>query len=200
MRHRFPVLAVVLCLFVPLLAEATVVLPLDLRQLTGKATAIARGRVVALTSQWATDRHGIDTMVTIQVAAYLKGDLGPLVTFRVPGGKIGRFRYVTVGAPVFREGEEVVLFLGAAGPSIPRVVGFNQGVFRVVADQRSGVRLVTPPPLSGDVTTPTPIVRGDVSRRPVPLGQFEAQVRSMVGEDATLRDPRLPNAGQRVRK
>jgi len=202
MRHKLLVLAVALCVLGPLFAEATVVLPLDFRQLTGKATAIARGRVVALTPQWATDGRGIETIVTVQVTSYLKGDFGPQMTFRVPGGKMGRFRAVTVGAPVFREGEEVIVFLGADGPAIPRIVGFNQGVYRVAVDPASGVRVVTPPLLSSDVTAPTPIVRGDPSRKPIPLEQFEARVRSMLERDPADRAPRgsgIRNIDKRVR-
>jgi hypothetical protein len=190
MRYKRPVFVVALCVLGPLLAEATVVLPLDFRQLTGKATAIARGRVVALTPQWAINGRGIETIVTVQVANYLKGDFGPQMTFRVPGGKMGRFRAVTVGAPVFREGEEVIVFLGADGPAIPHIVGFNQGVYRVAVDRASGVRVVTPPLLSSDVTAPTPIVRGDPSRRPMPLQQFEARVRSMLQPDRVDRGSR----------
>ena len=32
----------------------------------------------------AAERHGIETLVTLQVTSYLKGDYGPQVTFRVP--------------------------------------------------------------------------------------------------------------------
>ena len=155
MRYKLPFLVVALCVLAPRLAESTVVLPLDFRQLTSKASTIARGRVVSVIPQWATDRHGIDTIVTVQVSSYLKGDVGPQVTFRVPGGKIGRLRSVTVGAPVFREGEDVIVFLGADVPAIPHVVGFNQGVYRVLVDQASGQAVVTPPVLA-DVTVPTP--------------------------------------------
>ncbi len=201
MRHKSPAFAAALCLLAPVLAEATVVLPLDFRQLTSKATAIVRGRVISLTPQWATERHGIETMVTVEVESYLKGDFGPQFTFRVPGGRMGRFRSVTLGAPVFREGEEVILFLGATGPAIPHVVGFNQGVYRITVDRASGARLVTPPILTGDVTTPTLIVRGDPSRRPIPLARFEAQVRSMVSAGAIPREDRpLRAIGRRVRK
>ena len=194
MRFKLLVCAVGLCLFAPLPAEATVVLPLDFKQLTTKADVILRGRVVALTSQWASDRNGIDTLVTVQVTSYLKGDFGAQATFRVAGGQIGRFRSVRVGAPVFREGEEVVLFLGGAGPVIPRIVGFNQGVYRVTTDPGSGVRVVMPPALTREVTTPTPIVRGDPSRKPMPLAQFEAQVRSVLDGERPDRDARRARA------
>jgi hypothetical protein len=202
MRQKLPAFVVALCVLAPLLAEATVVLPLDFRQLTGKATAIVHGRVVTLTSQWAAEGRGIETMVTVQVTSYLKGDFGAQMTFRVPGGKMGRFRAVTVGAPVFREGEEVIVFLGADGPAIPRIVGFNQGVYRVAVDRMSGARVVTPPVLSADVTAPTTIVRGDPSRKPIPLEQFEARVRSMVERDPADRGSRggqLRNNDKRLR-
>lgn len=173
-------------------AEATVVLPLDFRQLASKATVIVHGRVVSLTPQWA-ERHGIETLVTVQVTSYLKGDFGPQVTFRVPGGTIGRFRAITAGAPVFRQGDEVILFLAAIGPAIPNVVGFNQGVFRVSVDRASGVRLVTSPLLLGDVTTPTLVVRGDPSRKPMRLEQFEAKVQSVLGRAAVPPIARRPH-------
>ncbi len=190
MRYRLPVFVVAVCLFAPLLAEATVVLPLGFRQLTDQATVIAHGRIVALSPQWTTGHPGIETLVTIQVTNYLKGDLGAQLTFRVPGGKVGRFRVVTAGAPGFREGEEVIVFLGAVGPAIPTIVGFNQGVYRVTVDQATGGRVVTPPSMA-DVTVPTTIVRGDPARKPTPLDQFQARVRAMVvGSENGAREPR----------
>ncbi len=202
MRQKLAVFVVALCVLAPWLVEATVVLPLDFRQLTGRATAIVHGRVVALVPQWAAEGRGIETIVTVQVTGYLKGDFGAQMTFRVPGGKMGRFRAVTVGAPVFREGEEVIVFLGADGPAIPHIVGFNQGVYRVAVDRASGARVVTPPLLSGDVTVPTTIVRGDASRKPISLEQFEAQVRSMLERDPAdrgSRGPRLRDNDKRLR-
>jgi hypothetical protein len=39
--------------------------------------------------------------------------------FRVPGGQVGRYRRVLIGAPEFSEGEEVVLFLKGRAPGVP---------------------------------------------------------------------------------
>jgi len=189
MPPRLLALVMGLALLAPVVAEATVVVPLDLKKLAGNAEVILHGRVTALSPQWASDRLGIDTLVTVQVIGYLKGDFGAEITFRVPGGTIGRLRSVRVGAPVFHEGEEVVVFLAATGPEFPHIVGFNQGVYRVTVDRASGTRFVASPMLAGEVTTPTPIVRGDRSRRPVPLEQFEAQVRSILGRDRPDRAP-----------
>ncbi len=201
MRYKLSVFVLGLALVAPAVARATVVIPLDFKTVTDRAAVIAHGRVVALDSQWATDRQGIDTVVTVLVNTYLKGDLGAQITFRVPGGKIGRLRSVRVGAPVFREGEEVIVFLTASGAAFPRIVGFNQGVYRVTLDETSRTRVVALPMLAGDVETPTPIVRGDPARKPVPLDQFEARVRSIVeqGRDRGARERPNGPRDRRVR-
>ena len=113
-------------------ARATVMAPVGLDQLTREARAIARGRVVALDAQWASDHHMIETIVSLEVESSLKGSLGSIVRFRVPGGVLGRFRSILVGAPNFSIDQHVVVFLGATGPSVPYVIGLSQGVFGVV--------------------------------------------------------------------
>ena len=66
------------------------------------------------------------------------------------------------------------------GPAMPRVFGLNQGVFRVRVDARSGRRLVTVPIVTARTSAPEIVVRGDRSRRPLPLAQFVAQVKSAI--------------------
>jgi hypothetical protein len=178
-----------LCVIVliPASARATSVRALDFQTLTKNADVIAHGQVVALASQWASDRNAIETVVTVLVSDYLKGDLGAQIVFRVPGGKIGRLRSITAGAPVFEEGEDVIVFLASSGPAFPRIVGFNQGVFRVRLDESSGARLVASPLLAGEVTTATPLVRGDPSRKAVSLQQFQARVQSALQEARSAR-------------
>src|SRR5215217_7731587 len=122
---------VLLALAMP--ARATVIVPADLAELSRDARTIVRGRVAALDAQWTEDRGTIETLVTLEVESYLKGALGQMLRFRVPGGELGRFRSIVVGAPEFVVDERVVVFLGTQGPSVPFVLGFNQGVFRVVA-------------------------------------------------------------------
>jgi hypothetical protein len=56
--------------------------------------------------------------VTIDVEESLKGSLGRTVQFLVPGGALGRYRSIFVGAPQFVV-ERVVVFLGWRGPSYP---------------------------------------------------------------------------------
>lgn len=161
-------------------ARATVLVPADLGELSRDARAIARGRVMAVDPQWTEDHRTIETLVSIEVDAYLKGSLGSVVQFRVPGGSLGRFRSIMVGAPEFVVDQHVVVFLGAHGPSVPYVLGLSQGVFRIVQAAGGSGWLVTPPAMN-PVTVPTRVVRGDPARRPVPLADFEQRVRDLVG-------------------
>jgi hypothetical protein len=164
--------------------HATVYISADLGELTTEARAIAYGRVIGLEAQWLEGRRSIETLVTIDVETYVKGDLGRTVTLRVPGGQMGPYRSVMLGAPTFVEGEQVVVFLAAAGPAIPHLVGLAQGVFRVRTDVATGARLVTPEIVrmpGAAALEPVRVVRGDASRRPAPLAAFLQEVRALAG-------------------
>jgi hypothetical protein len=197
MRRLFLVFGLAL---LPPVAHATVLLPADFKELVDGSRAILHATVVDVRPEWRDGRRYIDTLVTVEVAQYLKGDLGETVTFRVPGGVLGNYRSIVVGAPTFAEGDEVVLFLTARGPSVPYVFGLNQGVFRVVADSRTGGKVVTPPALLA-AGAGQRIVRGAAARRPVPLQTFGAQVRDVVA-GRNLDESRTPDdrVKGRVRK
>lgn len=161
-------------------AAATVVVPADLGELSREARAIARGRVVAVDGRWTDDRRTIETIVTLEVESYLKGALGPTLQFRVPGGEYGRYRTTFVGAPEFAVDQHVIVFLGAIGPMVPFILGFNQGVYRLEPSADRTTWTVTPPPVLPTAVA-TPVVRGDVGRRPMALADFEQRVRALAG-------------------
>jgi hypothetical protein len=165
-------------LAVPL--RATTIVAADLGELSRDAVAIARGRVADVRSQWTEDRGTVETIVTLEVEDYLKGSLGAMVRFRVPGGELGRYRTIVVGAPDFAVDQRVVVFLGAHGPTVPHIVGFNQGVFRVTRAADDSGWVVSPPPAAAGAAA-VRIVRGDAARRPLPLADFEQQVRTLAG-------------------
>jgi hypothetical protein len=163
----------------PALLSATVVIPADLGELSREALTIARGRVVALDARWTDDRRRVETVVTLEAESYLKGAFGPVLQFRVPGGRLGRYRSLLVGAPEFVIGQRVVVFLAARGPGVPFVLGLGQGVFRIVPG--AGGLLVTPPATLPAAGGPAGIVRGVQARRLLPLADFERQVRALAG-------------------
>ncbi len=149
----------------------------DFPTLVDDARAIAVGRIVSLAPQWKEGRRGIETLLTLEVDRYLKGDLGRTVTLAVPGGQMGRYRSVMPGAPSFVEGEELVLFL-AGNATVPHVLGLGQGVFRILSDSAHGTRIVVPEILMAVRTGAVRIVRGELSRRPSTLEQFAADVHA----------------------
>ncbi len=162
-------------------ARATVLIPADLGELSRDALAIARGRVASVDAQWTEDRGTIETIVTLEVERYLKGRLGSTLRFRVPGGELGRFRSIVVGAPEFAVDQRVVVFLGARGPSVPYVLGLNQGVFRVSRAADNSGWFVTSPVLLPAAGVSARVVRGDPLRRALALRDFEQTVRTLAG-------------------
>jgi hypothetical protein len=161
-------------------AGATTLVPADVGELARDAGAIVRGRVTGTAVQWTADRRSIETVITLETEASLKGSLGAIVQFIVPGGSLGRYRRVFVGAPEFSVGQHVVVFLGWRAPAFPYLLGLGQGVFRVVADPDRGW-LVAPPPIVAPPGGTIAIVRGDPARRPMPLAAFEQRVRELAG-------------------
>ena len=177
---------VILCWFAQDV-RATVLLPADFREVVAGSQIIVYGRVADVRPGWSDDRSRIDTTVTLQAASYLKGGPGDNVTFRVPGGQIGRYRNVIVGAPEFNAGDEVVVFLSAAGPAVAHVFGLNQGVYRVRVDARTGRRVVVPPVLTASGDAAQTVIRGDKSRQPLALDSFAATVRTAMTRTGGVR-------------
>lgn len=170
---------VVLTLLCTLRVEAITVMPITFEELVAQSNAVVYARVADVRGRWTADRRGIESIVTLESLRYLKGDLGAEVSVRLPGGEAGGMVQVLPGAPVLREGELVVLFLGAQGPAIPVPVGLTQGVFRVAVDPRRGTPFVVPPPLKESAAGR--IVRGAADRRSLTLDVFAQEVRSLAG-------------------
>jgi hypothetical protein len=165
-------LAIVLCARA---GGATTILPAEFGEMVAGSPLIVHGTVVAVRAQTTAGRRSIESLVTVDVIQPLKGPSTAQVVFRVPNGQIGRYRRMTVGAPEFRSGDEVVLFLDGRPPVVPMPFGLNQGVYRV--NRSSGRALVTP------VLTPGAgrVVRGDPARRPLTVADFARHVRAVAG-------------------
>lgn len=173
--------AVVVTILIPEL-EATVLLPAEFREVVAGSEIVAHVRVSEVRPEWAEGRRRIDSIVTAEVLTPLKGKPGETLSFKVPGGELGRYRSVMVGAPRFKPGDEAVLFLTSGDGASLEVFGLNQGVFRVRRELRSGRRVVVPPALMAAADAPQQVARGSATRQPVALDAFRAQVRAALGE------------------
>ncbi len=162
--------------------HATVIVPAEFREVVQGSDIIVYGRVESVRADWSDDRRRIETYVTFDVSSSLKGGADRTIVFKVPGGTLGRYRSMMMGAPVFQPGDEAFLFLKTGVASTPVVFGFNQGVFRVRSDAGTGRRLVASPALLAGADAPRPLVRGAAERRSVPIESFAAQVQAVMAE------------------
>jgi hypothetical protein len=155
---------------------ATVLLPADFTQMVSESQVIVHARVIDVQGELVGERRAIESLVTVTVLSPLKGVTGGELVFRVPGGRVGRYRRIFVGAPVFKAGDEVVLFLKSRVPAIPVPFGLSQGVYRV--SRATGAPMVIPVPPTETVAG---IPRGDSRRTPLALDEFARQVRLVAG-------------------
>ena len=92
-------------------AWATSVVPQTPAQLTALAGAVCRGTVLEVTSFRAATDGGIRTRTLVRVDEMLKGKFPPVVALVHRGGMIGNRGEHDSSSPVFKVGEERLLFL-----------------------------------------------------------------------------------------
>lgn len=122
--------------------EASTVLHLPLDEMAIRADQIFTGEVVGITSQMNARGTGIYTFVTIAVDEYLKGGRRSVLTLRILGGEAEGYRLVVPGSPVFRLGEEVLVFSDGGAGRIPTVLGMAAGKFTMERDPATGEQLL----------------------------------------------------------
>ena len=144
--------AAILALVAAAAAGAAVLPWMSLEEIAGRAEVIVLGTVESAESAWSEDGRIIVTRATVSVERALKGGPRSRVVVETLGGRVGDQTMIASGAPVFRVGERLVLFLepagvsgadaagGGAGPRA--VVGWNLGRMIVRRDPRTGRDLV----------------------------------------------------------
>jgi predicted transcriptional regulator len=169
--------------------SATTLVPADFAQMARESELIVRGTVVNVQGQTAGPRRAIESVITVYVTDTLKGTTGTTTVFRVPGGRVGSYRRVMVGAPVFAAGDDVIVFLKGRAPAIAMPYGLSQGVYRVA--HQGGGAVVTPAVAAGSGR----VVRGDPSRRPLDPAAFAREVQRALGNVVPLSNRRaIPRA------
>ena len=170
----------VVILFLGSAAEATQVLHQTPQQLGLQSELVVRGRVIAVESYWNTDHSKIFTRTRVAVDESYKGGAPATVDVVQLGGVVDGMRVTVHGATMWRQDEEVVLFLEAYQPGNYHVTGFSQGKFEIERDPNTGAPFVRRPEIDGLelMTTgpggaPVPTPSSTVVKR-VPINQFIA--------------------------
>ncbi len=123
-------------------ASATTMRHLDTRGLTLGSSEIVVGAVQATRARWNADRSKIFTEVDLRVAESLKGAGTQLITLTQLGGEIDGVKYSIPGGPLFRAGEEALVFVWRDPKGVAQVNGLAQGKFDITRDAKTGTATV----------------------------------------------------------
>jgi hypothetical protein len=110
-------------------AAASMILAMDLADLTARAEQIVVGEVMSVSSAWDKKHQRIFTTVQLRVAESWKGQMpgDGRLTIVQPGGAAEGIEMRVHGMPGFAAGERAVLFLRGTVQQSLSVVGMGQG-------------------------------------------------------------------------
>ncbi len=113
--------------------KAAVVIEPTLADMVAEAEQIVVARAISSRSYWKSTAEGqvIETAVTFQVAAVIKGNFSQELTLRFLGGRVGDMEMKVSDQVEFRAGDRDLLFVNDAGNPVSPIVGFMYGRFRI---------------------------------------------------------------------
>lgn len=124
-------------------AAATTVVALKLDEIARLSDGAVGGTVKNTVARKASD-GSIYTFVTLDNLDVVLGHYtARTLTLRLKGGTVGEETLLIEGAPRLYEGERVVVFVAGNGQAMMPIVGWEQGLFRVVRDPWSGREVVS---------------------------------------------------------
>lgn len=159
-------------------AGASLVLALDLSEMTASAEQIVVAEVLAVRSGWNRAGSRIVTTVELKVAESWKGTVpgDGRVTLVQPGGVADGLETRVHGMPSFAAGERAVLFLGRSA-----VVGMAQGKRDLRWDQATRRWMTAAPDRGAAVTLDARgTMRPAPPEEPMPLDELRRRVRALL--------------------
>ena len=118
-------------------ASASTFLHVSRGELTARAEAVVMGTVLEVESFWSDDGSIIVTEAKVLVEDVLMGETASVALVRTFGGTVNGFTIEAHGFPTFEKGERLLLFLepDRHARGAHRVLGFQEGKYRVTADE-----------------------------------------------------------------
>lgn len=131
-------------LFVAWTAQATMVRPMSVEELTSEASAVVEGQAVETWSSWNAVHSRIYTFTRVRVSKTLKGAQADTVVVKQLGGSADGYTQHVSGVRAMQTGEDALLFLrpSEARDGTMVVVGLMQGHFRYSRDTKTGSTIV----------------------------------------------------------
>jgi hypothetical protein len=164
------------------LASATTMRRLDTRDLTLESSEIVVGQVQTVRPRWSADHKKIFTDVDVAVSRSLKGDGASHLTLTQFGGELDGVKVSVPGGPLFRPGEEALLFVWRDAKGRAQVNGLAQGKFDVIRDAKSGAVTVqrSTPGFAVKDARSLASVRAEEATRRITLDELEREIRSVL--------------------
>ncbi len=158
---------------------ATTLARMGLDQLAGAADAVARVRCVRVESRW--ENGSIWTISSFDLIETMKGSSPARILVRLPGGHVGHMTAIVDGAPIFRSGDDAVIFLERSSAGGFSISGWVQGTFRISRDPQTGNESVTQDSSSFAVfDSATRTFRAEGVHR-MPIDQFRQTLAAAIG-------------------
>jgi hypothetical protein len=160
-------------------AHATTIVPPEFATLVNDSDYVVRAVTRRVTAVQQPGLHGgrIFTRVELEVLEPIAGTPPASVTLELLGGRMGDRQLTVEGMPVFKVGDEDVLFVSGNGHTICPLYAMGHGRYPVRTDAASGRKFVTRAdgsPLEG---------AADIRR---PLGETSGPTRAPVAVTAAL--------------
>jgi hypothetical protein len=112
-------------------AFATTVPGVSFEELTDQSELIVAGQINRSWADWDSDHKYIWTHYELDVSSALKGNPGVTVVVSEPGGAVGLQEMTIAGAPVYKSGDQVLVFLQRMPNGYLRTTGWGQGKFAI---------------------------------------------------------------------
>jgi hypothetical protein len=167
-------------------ALASLVVAMDVDELTRRADRIVVGEILSVESAWDERHERIVSTIDVAVADVWKGSMPDGGRLRIvqPGGTVGDVEMRVHGLPFFAAGERAVLFLRSDKPLGTTVrhalVGLGQGRRLLRAEPTTGRWLADPPDQSAAVSIDKGMFRPAPPEPAVPVEQLREHVRQRV--------------------
>jgi hypothetical protein len=161
---------------------------MSLEQMAAAADTVIHGTVVRTWAAWDSAHEFIWTHYEIRLTESMLGDTLDKVVISEPGGAVGGDSMDIVGTPRYRIAEEVVLFTTRTPIGYLRTSGWGQGRFDVVADPRTGSKMVRSRLAGIELVEPAGAVNA-LTQTPgtspkvldgLPLDQFKSRIKTLI--------------------
>ena len=156
---------------------ASTFLLLSPEEMVAASESVVEGELVEAHSYWNAERTAILTDAVLRVDDTVVGVAEPFVNLRTFGGRVGDYKVVAHGFPIFVVGERLLLYLAPEQGGVHRVAGYLQGQYRLTTD--AGGETLAVPTLDLGSRYLTKDGRTAPAPRTRPLGEVKAQLREL---------------------